>query len=188
MNDAHDARAAVEQLRDAAAADADDGDGDDQAMLQEAGESLSESVEELIRVLEQHDALMAASADLPPASGRLLAKRGDFVVSRISAITQLVYAAATIGNRALENPAMQRKIATAMEMIEKVSAQRRAAAKKKSDKAAPRHDQMREWDAEIQAAHPNWTNNKSARAREIKKRLFAANGQRMSISGILKVI
>lgn len=182
MDDGHKAvRATVRRLRRAAAdaARSPDADDDDKAALREAREWLAESAEEMIRIMNQNDALLAASALPQEAAARLLGF-GPFIVSG-GALTRLIYAAATIGSRALDNPAMLRELERMRETIEKYNAQRTAAAHKENlKKSAKRDEGIRKHVAMIVAEHPdlNWNWNKMA---------VALNGRGLSSLGLVQL-
>jgi hypothetical protein len=105
-------------------------DTHDKTTLREASKLLARSVENLIRISDQNDALIVASANLPPEFARQLAARGAFIIDGHVDLSSLLWAATTIGSRALDNPVARRELA-AMRTAAASKAKRDYAARRK---------------------------------------------------------
>jgi hypothetical protein len=70
------------------------------ATLREASRLLTESVKNLTKIIDQHDALLALSPDLPPDAKAQLAGFGPFVTNGDVDLSSLLYAVSAISNLA----------------------------------------------------------------------------------------
>src|SRR5271170_4501332 len=124
---------------------------DEKAALREAAKLLADSVANLMKIVEQHDALLAVSPDLPPEAKARLANLGYFVTGGDADLSSLLYAASTIGNLALYNPVTRREL---MQKLTDMKAQRTAAPlRAKLAKVARRDEVIRKYADQVRAEH-----------------------------------
>jgi hypothetical protein len=151
----------VEHLKHAAAAAelSPEASDDDKAALREAPELLARSVANLIKIIDQHDALLMASAALPGGAAARLAARGPFVIGSDVDLSTILYGAAAIGDLALDNPVTRRALMQNLRAtVARMKAERTAPALKENRHKVTRRDEViRKHADRVRAEHPDWT-------------------------------
>lgn len=134
---------------------------DEKEALQEAAKLLTDPdpdrncLANLFKIIDQHDRLLAVSPDLPPEAKARLAGLSYFVTGADVYLSNVLYAAVTIGNLALGNPVTRRELT---ERLKALKAERTAAAlKAKRAKSEKRDEIILKHAVQMRAEHRDWS-------------------------------
>ncbi len=121
----------------------------DKAILIDATKLLDEFIDALIKIIDQHEALLLATSGDPEAEAAAIAA-GPYIIGGTSYLSSLLYAASAIGNLVLGTSVLRDKL------MKKWKERTAAATNAKRAELAKRDDVIWKHADQVRFKHPTW--------------------------------